>query len=102
LTITNSILGNAPRSGTLNVDLIRATGSGTSVNFSYNNYFKLTNGTATVLSIPASTAALTTQTGNQMIDLGWTATTTSFIVPSGSPLQTASSTGGLIGDPRWQ
>jgi hypothetical protein len=102
LTITNSILGNAPRSGTLSTDLIRATGSGTAVNFSYNNYFKLTNGAAIALSIPASTAALTTQTGNQMIDLGWTPTTTSFVVPAGSPLQTASSTGGLIGDPRWQ
>lgn len=101
LTITNSILGNTPRSGTLSADLIRASGSGTAVNFSYNNYFKLTTGSAP-LTIPASTAALTTQTGNLQIDLEWTAATTSFVVPAASPLQTASSTGGLIGDPRWQ
>lgn len=101
LTITNSILCNAPRSGTLASDLIRANGAGTSVNFSYNNTFNLTTGTAP-LTIPASTAALTTQTGNLSIDLGWNAATTSFIVPAGSPLQTNSNTGGLIGDPRWQ
>jgi hypothetical protein len=101
LTITNSIIANSPRAGTLSADFIRANGAGTSVNFSYNNTFKLTTGTAP-LTIPAATLALTTQTGNQTIDLGWTATTTSFVVPAGSPLQTASNTGGLIGDPRWQ
>lgn len=102
LTITNSIFGNTPRSGTLSAELIRATGGGTSVNFSYNNYFKLKNGAGADLSIPASTAALTTQTGNQLIDLLWTAATTEFALPAGSPLLTASSTGGPIGDPRWQ
>lgn len=104
LTITNSILGNSPRSLTLANDFIRASGSGTAVVFSYNNTFKLMNGATTpaALTIPASTLALTSQTGNLTTDLGWTATTTSFIVPAGSPLLTASSTGGLIGDPRWQ
>jgi hypothetical protein len=104
LTITNNIIANAPRgTAAISADLIRATGAGTAVNFSYNNTFRLTVGAAgTPLSIPASTLALTTQTGNLTADLGWTATTASFIVPAGSPLLTSSNSGGLIGDPRWQ
>jgi len=38
---------------------------------------------------------------NTTTDLGWTATTTSFTLPAGSALRTASTTGGAIGDPRW-
>jgi len=97
VVFTNSIIANAPRSGTLSNDMIRATGVGSTVTFSYNNYFKLTNGSSVALTIPA----YVTQAGNQTIDLGWTPSTTGFSLPSSSPLRSASSNGTAIGDPRW-
>ena len=94
---TNSIFANTPRTGTLSPDAIRATGVGSTVTFSYNDYFKFMNGSAAVLTFPTYVV----QTGVQTIDLGWLPATTDFKLPAGSPLQTASSTGGPIGDPRW-
>lgn len=97
VTISNNIFANTPRTGTLANDMIRATGTGTTVAFANNNYFKMMNGSAAALTIPANV----TQTANQQIDLGWDSTTVDFKLPASSPLRTASSTGGIIGDPRW-
>jgi hypothetical protein len=96
-SFTNSIFANTPRTGTLSNDAIRATGVGTTVTFSYNNYFKFMNGASAVLTFPTYVV----QAGNQTIDLGWLPATTEFKLPAGSPLLTASSNGGAIGDPRW-
>lgn len=96
-TFTNNIIANSPRTGTLNNDLIRATGTGTTVVFSYNNYFKLANGSSGSLVIPT----YATQTGNLTVDLGWTNTTSTFTLPASSPVRTGSSSGGPMGDPRW-
>lgn len=96
-TFTNNIIANTPRAGTLNNDLIRATGAGTAITFSYNNYFKLQNGSAANLNIPS----YVTQAGNLTVDLGWTATTTTFTLPGASPVRSGSSAGGAMGDPRW-
>jgi hypothetical protein len=96
-SFTNSIFANAPRSGTLATDMIRASAASSAVTFSNNNYFKLMNGAAIALTLPASV----TQVANQQIDLTWTPTTVNFTLPAGSPLRTAASNGGAIGDPRW-
>lgn len=98
-SMTNSIVANVPRPlGTVNGVTMRATGAGTTMVFSYNNTFNFTNGTGTELTLPT---ANTSQAGNKTINLGWTATTTDFTLPSGSLLRTASSAGAPIGDPRW-
>lgn len=96
-SFTNSIFANTPRSGTLANDMFRASATGSAVTFSNNNYFKLMNGSSAALTIPASA----TQVGNQQIDLSWDANTKDFTLPSASPLRTAGSNGGPIGDPRW-
>jgi hypothetical protein len=97
-TITNSILANTPKSGTVNAAAIRGSGAGSTLRISNSNYFNLftalTNGTA--LTFGTATLA-----SNQSINAGWTAITTDFSLPVGSPLRTAGSTGGPIGDPRW-
>jgi hypothetical protein len=96
-TFTNNIFANTPRTSTLNNELLRATGVGSTVVFSFNNYFKLTNGSAVILTIPT----YVTQAGVQQVDLGWLPATTDFKLAASSPMQTAGSTGGPIGDPRW-
>lgn len=97
VSFTNSIFANTPRSGTLANDMIRASSASSSVTFSNNNYFKMMNGSAAALTIPASA----TQVANQQIDLSWDANTKDFTLPAGSPLRTAGSNGGPVGDPRW-
>lgn len=90
-SMKNSIIANAPRSGIV-PGLISAT-SATTIN--NNNAFNLTDGSNGTLVFPASAIATTN------INLGWTAATTNFKLPTDSPLLTASSGGGAIGDPRW-
>lgn len=97
--ITNSIIANIPRpAGSVQGVAIRASGAGTSITFSNNNTFNLTNGTTTALTMPTANI---TQVGNNTIQLGWTATTTDFTLPLNSVLRTVSNTGTAIGDPRW-
>lgn len=98
---TNNIIANTPIAGTLSGSF-RATSTtvGNVKNFSNNNYFKLYS------ALPSSPLPLTglDQVGNQQIDLGWGATTTSFSligVPQDSPLFKTSRSGTVVGDPRW-
>jgi hypothetical protein len=97
-TIQNSIFANTPKSGTVAAAAVRSTGTGSSVKISNSNYFNL-------FTAPTNGAALTfgtaTLSSNQTINTGWTAETTEFSLPVGSPLRTAGSNGGPIGDPRW-
>ncbi|MBO9200615.1 MULTISPECIES: DUF4957 domain-containing protein [Niastella] len=101
LNLTNSIIANIPRpGGTVLTAAINATAAGTGIVFSNNNTFNLTNGAATpaVLTWPTTNI---TQVNNQLINLGWTASTIDFTLPVNSVLRTVSSAGGAIGDPRW-
>ncbi|TCD12943.1 DUF4957 domain-containing protein [Pedobacter frigidisoli] len=96
--IQNSILANTPKSGTVNAAAIRATAAGNTLTISNSNYFNLSSALSAGTALTFGTAALTS---NQTINLGWTATETNFTLPVGSPLRTAGTTGGPIGDPRW-
>jgi hypothetical protein len=99
LNITNSIVANVPRpGGTVKTEAINATGVGTGIVFSNNNYFNFTNGSGTALTFPSTSI---TMVGNNTTDLGWTTSTTDFTLPANSVLRTVSSAGGAIGDPRW-
>lgn len=102
-TMQNSILANSPRtSATVANQVFRGTAASSTLNFSYNNTFKLMNsttGTPAALTFP--TYAYLSMTSNRTIDLGWTYATTDFTLPSGSELRTGGKTGGVIGDPRW-
>ncbi|MFN4312717.1 MAG: DUF5123 domain-containing protein [Chitinophagaceae bacterium] len=98
LTISNSIIANTPMPGqTTGTSLVRA---GSAVALLRNsNYFNLSDGAATptALSFPAQVSQQNVTTEN----LGWTNDTNDFTLPAASPLRTASSSGGPIGDPRW-
>ena len=98
ITLKNSIVGNSPYPGESVSSLIRATGA--QISFENSNYFNLMDG-ATPTPAPLEIPSNVVLTNNLMIDPGWTAGTTSFTLPAGSPLRTASTTGGPIGDPRW-
>ncbi|MFW0714894.1 DUF4957 domain-containing protein [Pedobacter sp. N23S346] len=97
-TIQNSILANTPKSGTVNAAAIRATGAGSTLAISNSNYFNLSSALTGGTALTFGTATLTS---NQTLNLGWTPTTTDFTLPAASPLRTAGSAGGAIGDPRW-
>lgn len=101
-TLTNSIVANTPKSGTVVAAAIRSSGTGATSTISYTNMFNLYSTGTTALTFPANV----TLTANQAIDLGWTAATVGntapgFQLPAGSPLRTASNTSSAIGDPRW-
>jgi len=96
--IQNSILANTPKSGTINAAAIRATGAGSTLVISNSNYFNLSSALTGGTALTFGTATLTS---NQSIVLPWTATTTDFTLPTGSPLRTSGSSGGPVGDPRW-
>lgn len=99
LTINNSIIANSPMAGqTTGTSLIRVNAAVSAVMNNVNS-FALTNGAAPPVSLafPASV----TQSNMTSIDLGWTPATTDFTLPAGSPLRTASTTNGPIGDLRW-
>lgn len=98
---SNNILANVPRVGGVisNTNLVRIA-STTSASLSFNNFYNLTNGNAAELQnlvIPTGVS----NSNNQTQNLNWTSTTTDFTLPANSPLRSASSTGGAIGDPRW-
>ncbi|TKC02711.1 DUF4957 domain-containing protein [Pedobacter cryotolerans] len=98
-SLTNSIVANTPKSGTVVAAAIRSTGTGSTSTISYTNMFNLFSTGTTPLTFPATV----TQTANQSIELGWTANTVApaFQLPDNSPLRTASNTSSAIGDPRW-
>ncbi len=97
-TFRNSIIANTPKPGQeVGTSAMRAN-AGSTILFQNNNYFKLMGGNPVApLTFPAYVQMLS----NQTIDLGWDATTTNFTLPADSPLRTASTSGGPIGDPRW-
>ncbi|KQM79103.1 hypothetical protein ASE74_00570 [Pedobacter sp. Leaf216] len=97
-TIVNSILANTPKSGTVNAAAIRGTGAASTLRISNSNYFNLSSALTNGTALTFGTATLVS---NQSINLGWTAVTTDFTLPAGSPLRTAGSAGGPIGDPKW-
>ncbi|VDH16034.1 Uncharacterised protein [Algoriella xinjiangensis] len=99
---TNNILANTPRVGGSLSDnsLIRIATNSTAV-FSFNNFYNLTNGKASDLKKLTLPTTGVTNTNNQEQPLNWTNTTIDFKLPTNSPLRTASSTGGAIGDSRW-
>ncbi|TXK49132.1 DUF4957 domain-containing protein [Pontibacter qinzhouensis] len=99
-TMQNSIIANTPKPGqSIGNNLLRAIGPGSVLEFKNNNYFKMTNGASPAVDLIIPEAF--TQTNNKTIDLGWTATTSDFTLPTSSELRTAGTTGGAIGDPRW-
>jgi hypothetical protein len=101
-TMQNSILANSPRTGaTVANQVFRGTSTSSSINFSYNNTFKLSNGAVTPAALTYPSYSYLTMTSNRTIDLGWTTTTTDFTLPANSELRTGGKTGGVIGDPRW-
>jgi hypothetical protein len=97
-TILNSIFANTPKSGTVNATAIRGTGAGSTLKISNSNYFNLFSALTGGTALTFGTATLAS---NQSINTGWTTTTTDFTIAVGSPLRSAGSTGGPIGDPRW-
>ncbi|GAA4300239.1 DUF4957 domain-containing protein [Nibribacter koreensis] len=97
-TMQNSIIANSPKPGqTVGASAIRA-GAGSTVEFKYNNYFKLEGG---AILAPLTFSSIVTQSNNKTIDLGWTAATTDFTLPAGSELRTSGIGGTALGDPRW-
>jgi hypothetical protein len=98
-TVSNSIIANSPMAGqTTGTSLVRASAAVSAV-MNNCNYFGLTNGAAPPVSLEFP--AFISQSSMTTIDLGWTPATTNFTLPAGSPLRTASATGGPIGDIRW-
>lgn len=99
-SMTNSILANTPLWGTLNAAVSRQ-GTGSTMTFTNNNYFKLLAASG---GAALSLATLATA-NNYAIDLGWDANTTNFLlpttIPAANPIFNASTTSGAIGDPRW-
>ena len=97
-TIQNNIIANTPKPGQAVGSSALRAGDNSVIIFSYNNTFNFNGGDPLA---PLTFPAIVQQSNNLNIDLGWTATTNSFTLPAGSPLLTAGSTGGPIGDPRW-
>lgn len=98
-SMTNSIITNMPyEDQTVGGRLIRAN-SGSQILLSHSNLFNLTTGGTD----PADATLQTyVQTSNLLnVDLGWNSRTTNLTLPANSPLRTAGTTGGPIGDPRW-
>ncbi len=94
----DNIIANTPKPGeSVGTSAMRANAAST-IEFYHNNYFKFEGGTPLE---PITFPAYVQLTNNTTIDLGWTASTTDFTLPAGSPLRTGSSTGGPVGDPRW-
>ncbi|WP_161629734.1 MULTISPECIES: DUF4957 domain-containing protein [Rhodonellum] len=97
--MSNSILNNMPLDGnTVGASLLRAGSSG-QVSISNSNLFNLNTGGAD--SAPLSIADYVTLPNVTNVDLGWTSATVDLTLPAASPLRTAATNGGPIGDPRW-
>lgn len=93
--MTNSIVANTPIAGqTVGTNAIK--GGGTLV-FNNNNYFNLNTGDGNLVTLSTSVSAV----NNKTIVLGWTATTSTFMLPANSELRTAGTANDPIGDPRW-
>ena len=98
LTVSNSIIANTPMPGqTTGTSLVR--GSNAVATLRNSNYFNLSDGAATPTDL--SFPSLVAQQNVTTVNLGWTNDTNDFTLPAGSPLRTASTGGGPIGDPRW-
>lgn len=100
VTVTNNIIANTPKASNTAAGLLRGSGAGSTFTFTNNNTFGLNNGSGGAALINATNTTVSTA-ANTTTDLGWTATTATFTIATGSALRTASSTGGAIGDPRW-
>lgn len=99
-TFRNCIIANSPKPGQSSGNsLLRASNAASAAALINSNLFKLTNGATepAALTIPSNVS----QQNVLNIDLGWDATTTNFSLPASSPLRTASTANGPIGDPRW-
>ncbi len=97
LTVTDAIFANAPRplngaEPTLNNDLYRVNGGSQTFTNIYTYNLTRADGT-TPLNTPG-------QTFNS-VTLPWTLTSLDLTLPADSPLRTAASNGGAVGDPRW-
>ncbi|MCH7408400.1 DUF4957 domain-containing protein [Belliella sp. DSM 111904] len=98
-TMTNSIITNMPYEGqTVGGRLVRANPD-SQISLRNLNMFNLTTGGADPES---ATLQSYVQTANILnVNMGWDSRTTNLTLPTGSPLRTAGTTGGPIGDPRW-
>ncbi|AFL85052.1 hypothetical protein Belba_2497 [Belliella baltica DSM 15883] len=98
-TMTNSIVTNMPyEDQTVGGRLVRAN-SDSQIILSNMNMFNLTTGGAEPVDATLQTYVQTSNILN--IDLGWNSRTTDLTLPADSPLRSASTTSGPIGDPRW-
>lgn len=96
----NSILVNMPFEGqTVGALLGRANSDSPQVLFANNNLSKLSTGGADPVEL--TFPALFSQQNISGIDLNWTQNSSNLTLPAGSPLRTAGTNGGPIGDPRW-
>ncbi|PRD46486.1 hypothetical protein [Sphingobacterium haloxyli] len=104
IVVNNSVLANtgwiSPRftSLSMNNELLRA-GNGATARIANTNVFNLLNSAAPrePLNIPSVVVV-----SNVLSEtLPWDLTTSDFTLPANSPLRTASSSAGPIGDPRW-
>jgi len=98
VTMQNSIVANTPYPSEQVSSLIRADMA--MISISNSNYFNLMDGAAPTPA-PLTIPSYVVESNNTMIDLGWTSATSDFTLPAGSPLRTASTSGGAIGDRRW-
>lgn len=97
-TMQNCILGNIPKTGgAVQTALIRAGAANSTLSFMSNNLFKTSAGAVPAVALTLPAAAVS----NKTIDLGWTAATIDFTLPSGSELRTSGTTSGPLGDPQW-
>lgn len=104
IVVSNSVLANSgwisPRFSSLSMsgDLLRA-GNGASAQISNTNVFNLMNSATppAPLNIPSAVVVSNILTEA----LPWDFNTVDFTLPDNSPLRTASSSAGPIGDPRW-
>ncbi|WP_447642979.1 MULTISPECIES: fibronectin type III domain-containing protein [Chitinophagaceae] len=97
--LKNSIFANSPKAGTINANALRSSGSNITTSISNCDYFNLLSALSggSALAFPTTVS----MSSNQVLDLGWTTTTTDFALSASSPLRTAGDDGKAIGDPRW-
>ncbi|WP_299819712.1 DUF4957 domain-containing protein [uncultured Pontibacter sp.] len=98
-TLQNSIVANTPKDGTIGTSFVRANSDGSTVIVRNNNFFKLLDGSNPPVEV--TFPSFVQLSDNKFIDLGWTASTTTFELPANPEIRTASVTGGPIGDLRW-
>lgn len=96
MSISNSIIANTPKSGSVNAAALRATATGITLSISNTDYFNLNSTGTTALTFAPATLTNTFTTA-----LAWTPATTDFTLPAGSALRTAGTGNTALGDPRW-